>query len=355
MIILDRYIGRTVLGNVVLTLFLLVALASFFAFLGQLRKVQGVGEFENLLRVLHFVLLSIPRLAYELFPPSVLIGALFGLGNLATHSELIVIRAAGVSIQRISYSVFKVGLLLMVVAFVIGDVVAPIAEQAKRTVYSSSADNYVGVWARDDDNYIKVDRVNLANMKISGLLIFKFGKDRQLAYVVQAKTAQYIDGLWYLEKVQQSVITNNKVTIHKFEKDTLKKLIDPGLLGVLASSPKNLAVNLPAWSLWTLGQYMERQRSDSSRVKLAFWTKVFKPVSTMVMLMIAIPFIFGSIRTANTGHRLMIGVLVGMGFVLLDKALNNLGLAYNLPAVLSAGVPSALFALLGLLFIRRLN
>ncbi|VAW78455.1 Lipopolysaccharide export system permease protein LptG [hydrothermal vent metagenome] len=353
--ILDRYIGKTVVSNVMLTLFLLVALAGFFSFLGQLRHAHGGSEFENLLNVFKFVGLSLPRWAYELFAPSVLIGALFGLGSLATHSELIVMRASGVSIQRISFSVFKVGLLLMVFAFVLGDVIAPMAEQAKRGIYSSDKSNYVGLWARDDNNYIKVDRVNLSLMKIEGLLIYKFGKDRQLAYVVQAETAQYIKGLWQLENVQQSVITNNKVTIHKYKKDSWKKLIDPGLLGVLASAPKNLAVNSSVWSLLKFSKHMERHHSDASRYKLAFWSKIFKPLSTMVMLLIAIPFIFGSIRTTNSGQRLMIGVLVGMGFVMIDKGLNNMGLAYGYPAIISAGAPSVLFALIGLYYIRRLN
>jgi len=353
--ILDRYIGRTVVSNVLLTLFLLVALAGFFSFLGQLRHVHGGSEFENLLNVFKFVGLSLPRWAYELFPPAVLIGALFGLGGLANHSELIVIRASGVSIQRISYAVFKVGVVLMVLAFVLGDVIAPMAEQAKRTVYSADKSSYVGIWARDDNNYIKVDRVNLRTMKIDGLLIYRFGPDRQLKYVVQAETAQYVNGLWRLQNVQQSVIANNRVTISKLERDSWNKLIDPGLLGVLASAPKNLAVNSSAWSLWKYSEYMEKHHSDASRYKLAFWTKIFKPLSTMVMLLIAIPFIFGSIRTANTGHRLMIGVLVGMGFVMIDKGLNNMGLAYGYPAVLSAGAPSLLFALIGLYFIRRLN
>ncbi len=125
--ILDRYIGRTVIAGMLLALFILLAVDVFFSFANEIQDL-GKGRY-TLGDVFTFVGLTIPRRVYEMFPMAALIGSLLSLGTLASSSELVAIRAAGVSVTRISLSVLKAGGILLVIAAAIGEWVAPWTEQ----------------------------------------------------------------------------------------------------------------------------------------------------------------------------------------------------------------------------------
>ena len=111
--ILDRYIATTVISSSLMTLLVLASLAAFFSFLGQL---SDLSETFGVWQAAEYVILSLPRRAYEVFPTSVLLGSLLGLGALASNSELIVMRASGLSVRRITLSVIKAGIILMLIA-----------------------------------------------------------------------------------------------------------------------------------------------------------------------------------------------------------------------------------------------
>ncbi len=348
--ILDRYIGFAVTGNVLITLFLLVSLAGFFSFLGQmdsLMNAYGVPE------AVWYVLLTLPRRAYELFPTAVLIGALFGLGTLANHNEIVIIRASGVSVRRIVWSVLKAGLVLMVFAAILGEGIAPVTEQKAQKMKTDKQSGFVslksryGFWTRDDLHFIKV-KIVVDSSQLKGIRIFTFDQNRKLRSVIEAKSAKYRDGQWYLNDVQESRLENERVKIRKIVTDRWGKLINRDLLTVLSVKPETLS----AWSLWKLEKHV---RVKTGRYEVAFWIKIFTPLSTLVMLIVAIPFVFNAVRSTNTGQRLLIGMLLGMGFYLVNQAFSQFGVVFGFPAFLSAALPSILFAGAGLYVLKKIS
>ena len=98
---MDKHIGRAVLVTSAVVLFAFVALTSIFNLVEELRGDGGAYQFQE---ALWYVALTTPRRVYELLPFVVFLGSLIGLGTLASHSELVVLRAAGVSVQRIFVS-----------------------------------------------------------------------------------------------------------------------------------------------------------------------------------------------------------------------------------------------------------
>ncbi len=359
--ILDRYISMTVLGGVLITLLIFVALVSFITLLGQLADLDSKY---GLLQALQYVVLTMPRRAYELFPTIVLIGGLFALGTLAGHHELIVIRAAGVSINRITWAVMKAGAVLTVFAFGLGEVVAPYAEQRAQILRSSAKEGHIplkskfGFWVRDKNNFIRIGRV-IDQYNLQDILVNSFDKNQKLVWVVEAKLARYRDGKWILYQVVQSTIGNERVTINPPQSvggkinttpsEVWERLIEPALLSVVAVAPEVLS----AWALRQFSEHMVDNHLDATRYELAFWIKLVTPVSTLVMLLIAIPFVFNTVRTTPMGQRLLFGVLVGIGFFLLNRGLNQVGLVYGIPPLLSAAFPSVLFALVAWWALRR--
>src|ERR1700742_4511749 len=100
MTVLDRYIVRSILGFVLLAETVLLILGGLVIFIDQQDDI-GVGQYGTL-NALMVTLLTLPQQTYELLPVTALIGSLLGLGQLARGSELVVIRATGVSTQRIA-------------------------------------------------------------------------------------------------------------------------------------------------------------------------------------------------------------------------------------------------------------
>lgn len=349
--ILDRYLGRAVIQGSLLALLVLLALAGFFAFLGELadlRNDYGVAQAGV------FVLLSLPRQAYELFPTAVLVGSLMSLGNLAANSELVVVRAAGVSIARVVRSVLQAGLLLVMVAAVLGEVVAPPAERQARVLRSTAQLGRIalqsenGFWARDGSRFVNIRRV-LPGPRFEDVYIYEYDQEQRLRSSTHAASAHYRDGGWLLEDVRRSVLGDERVAVQLRSTTEWRSVLDPELVTVLTVDPEDLS----ARSLARYIGYLKRNSLESAPHRLAFWVKVIAPLSTLVMLLIAIPFVFGPLRSTGSGPRLLVGILIGLVFYLLNQALNHVGLVYGLPPLISALLPSALFVVGGTLAIRR--
>jgi lipopolysaccharide export system permease protein len=351
--ILDRYIARNVLASSALALFVLTAIAVFFSFIGQLGDLNERYTVGN---ALAYVLLTLPRRAYELLPTSVLLGSLMGLGALAASSELVVIRSAGVSIARISLSVIKTGVLIALFTLILGEVIAPPGEQYAQSMKSTAMTGAItlrsrhGFWARDGRTYVNIRRV-LPGANLEKISIYTYDKQQRLVSAMYAPRAEYHKGRWLLRDIRQTLIgaQGTKTIIKK--NVYWESLLNPDLLDVLGVKPQNLSV----WSLFQYINYLEQNNLDTRRYALAFWVKLATPFSTLVMLLISVPFVFGSLRNTGTGQRLLVGALVGMGYHLANQAVNHTGLVYGLPAMLSAALPVVVVAFIAMWSIRRVE
>ena len=123
---LDRYIALTVGNMMVAAVLGLVGVLTIFTFIEQIEDVQGDY---TMFKVVMFCLFSVPRIIYELIPFGALVGCLAGLGALASSSELVVMRAAGVSTWRITWSAIIPVLFLAALGVLVGEFVLPDLER----------------------------------------------------------------------------------------------------------------------------------------------------------------------------------------------------------------------------------
>lgn len=352
MSILDRYIAIQVLQGTLLVLFVMTALFGVFSYIEELTDLGGnYGAAEAAV----YTLLTLPRKTYEIFPTTVLLGGLLSLGNLASHSELVVMRAAGFSILRLSRSVMAAGLVLLAVAGLLGEVVSPPAERYAETMRSSLLSGYIalkgdyGFWARDGSSFVNIRRV-LPGNRLEGIYIYQFDDQRALSSVTHAGSARYREGSWQLRNIRSSSIAPDRVVSKEIDATRWETLLNPDLLSVLTVEPESLS----GWELTRYIGYLDENNLDAGRFRLAFWTKVMTPLSALVMLLVAFPFVFGSLRTLGAGTRVTLGVLIGLGFHLVNQALNNVGLVYGLSPFVSATLPSVVFAAGAIYMIRRI-
>lgn len=357
MSVIDRYIGRTVLGSVTATLLVLLSFYAFLSFIGEVERV-GTGDYD-LYRAIEYIVLSLPRQAFELFPAAALIGTLMGLGGLAANNELTVLRAAGVSSGQIAGSVMKTGAVLMFFVLLLGEAGAPYTEQEAQSrraealsgeisVRAAGLEGATGLWVRDRGDFVHIGGL-LPGFFLRDIAIYQFDDQRHLTGIMEAERGIYENGHWQLEDVQASRITTEGVSQEHLEQQRWEAGIDPSLLQVVAVRPEHLS----SLGLYRYVTYLEANNINADRYRNAFWLKVMIPPATAVMVFLAIPFVFGSIREQGAGARVVIGVTVGILFYLINQLVQHLGLVYGLWPGLTATLPTLVFLGIGIWLFRR--
>ncbi|WP_174849322.1 LPS export ABC transporter permease LptG [Yersinia artesiana] len=344
--VLDRYIGRTILNTILMTLFMLVSLSGIIKFVDQLRKV-GQGDYSAVSAGM-YTLLSIPKDIEIFFPMAALLGALLGLGTLATRSELVVMQASGFTRMQIAASVMKTAIPLVLLTMAIGEWVAPQGEQMARNfraqqMYGGSLlSTQSGLWAKDGSDFIYIQRVS-GDKELTGVNIYHFDQQDRLLSVRYAATATFEDNLWRLSQVDESDLSNpNKVTGSQTLTGEWKTNLTPEKLGVVAMNPDSLSIS----GLHDYSKYLRQSGQESSRYELNMWGKIFAPFSVAVMMLMALSFIFGPLRSVPMGVRVVTGIFFGFVFYVLDQIFGPLSLVYNIPPVIGALLPSILFLLI---------
>lgn len=343
--VLDRYIGKTIFNTIMATLFMLVSLSGIIKFVDQLRRT-GQGAYTAMGAGL-YTILSVPKDIEIFFPMAALLGALLGLGMLAQRSELVVMQASGFTRMQIAASVMKTAIPLVLLTMTIGEFVAPQGEQmarnyrAQQLVGESLLSTQNGLWAKDGDDFIYIERLK-DNTDLGGISIYSFNKERRLQSVRYAASATYNADkkLWELSEVDESVLTDPKqITGSQTLTGEWKTSLTPDKLGVVALDPDALSIR----GLNNYIKYLKQSGQVSGRYQLNMWSKIFQPLSVAVMMLMALSFIFGPLRSVSMGMRVLTGISFGFLFYVLDQIFGPLSLVYNIPPILGALLPSAAF------------
>lgn len=349
--IFDRYLLVHVLGGALLTLLVLGGLDGFIAFINELDTV-GRGDYGHAQAAL-YILFTLPRRLYEYAPTAILIGSLITLGAMASHGEITAIRAAGLSVGGIARAVLKAGLIFVLFVFILGEVVAPGAQQMGQKLRSESISGKAavqdgsGIWMRNQDLFVKA-RAIINNETMLDLSLFRF-EGVHLKEIVRAKLAEKNAEGWALKNVKKLELSEDNIIQTELTEEQWPKFVNENLFEVLRVDPEEMA----AKDLSSYIGYLRENSLESSQYELAFWNRFIVPFSSLVMLLLALPFIFGSQRSGSAGQRLFMGVMIGIGYFLVSRLLNQLGVVYGLSPFLSALLPALLFLGLGVFLLRR--
>lgn len=351
MVRLDRYIGTSVFLSILAVLGVIVGLALLFAFideLGDLGGDYGVAE------ALRYVLLTIPAQVHELLPMAALIGCLIGLGTLASSSELTIMRAAGVSLARIVWAVMKPLLVLMLVGLLLGEYVVPHTEnlaQSGRSLAQGGGEAQStrrGLWHRQGEEYVHINSVQ-PNGVLLGVTRYRFDGERRLQSASFARRARYQGDHWQLENVTTTLLFADRSEQVRQAEERWDVELSPELLGTVVVEPEALSMT----GLWRYIHYLGEQGLNNSQYWLAFWTKVLQPLVTATLVLLAISFIFGPLRSVTLGQRIFTGVLVGFVFRIAQDLLGPSSLVFGFSPLLAVLVPAGICALAGVWLLRR--
>lgn len=338
--ILERYIGKTILLYIFVVLLVIMGLAGIIKYVEEFRHV-GKGSYDAL-SAAYYTLLMLPSDLENFFPVGALIGSLLGLGALASNSELVVMQSAGFSRFKIGFAVMKTAIPLMMLSMIIGEWVAPQTEQFARNMRAvaqsggSMLSTQAGFWAKDGSNFIYIRRIT-DEQNLNDILIYHF-EERELKSVLSAEKATFQSGNeWQLQNVQQAVINDEKIAQSQLTDQPWKTSITPSKLGIVSLKPESLSIS----GLADYVGFLKDTGQDAKRFEITFWRKLYEPLAMAVMMLLAISFIFGPLRSSAMGLKIVIGVIAGFSFYVANIVFGNLTLVVSwLPVAISALIPS---------------
>lgn len=358
---IDLYIARHVMGGFLVVLLVVAGLDMMFALVEEL---GDVGENANYSfgDAVWYVLLTAPRRLYEFIPLSSLIGCLIGLGVLASSSELVVMRAAGISTLGIIRSVMKPVMVIIAVALALGEFVMPHTEQRAQSyrqlqqIGTAAIHKASRVWHRDEMTFLHINAV-VADGSVRGVTRYEFNPDMTLARSSYAASGVYSEGKWLLSDIQETRFpeqvtadqTRGNISTDRVKEETWSSGLTPELLKVVMVKPANLSIA----GLASYSDYLKEQGLASEQYRVALWSKLFMPLSILALVLVAVSFIFGPLRSVTVGQRLITGIIIGLAFKLTQDILGPTSAVFGFWPMLAVLLPIAICAGAGLWLLRR--
>jgi len=339
------YLSWTIVGGTALVLAVLLSLAAFMEFIGQLDDL-GEGSY-GILQALFYVALKLPTLGFVMLPIAVLLGALLGLGSLASRSELIALRSAGYSPVQLGRATLAAGVALGLFALLLGEYLGPPAERFARQYRALAKfgedmpQSGPSSWIRDGDVFLNVLWPSERNPS-GGVFLFRVRPGEGLEALGRADALEpgAGDG-WLLQNYAETRFGSDGVQVTREQASVAGLGLNPELLGMTVLRPNTL----DGRELLRYVRYLQRNDLDARQYEVEFWTRIAASAAVPLMCLLAVPFVLGPLRRAGNGGRMLIGVVIGLGYFLASRALSDGGVVWNLTPLLTAWAPTLLLAL----------
>ena len=352
--ILSQYMMRTILAATALVLVVLLALAGLFEFIAELDDTRGDYQTP---RVILYTLLRLPQLAFEMLPVAALIGSLLGLGALAANSEIIVMRSAGLSIRKLSGMVAMTGGVLLVITGLLGEFIGPPLDYFARNMrlearYGEDEDRLGNAtWVRDGEVILHLERVS-SEFEFGSIYLFLLDENNGLASIARAENSGIDkDDRWVLENLRETRFVDDSVQVVESSLEIGDFNIDAETLGISLVKPQSLSGR----GLARYIAYLKRNSLDARRYETELWYRIARTATVLIMPVLALAFVFGSLRTGGAGARLMIGVVIGLAYYLASEMLANSGQVFNFDPAVIAWLPSVLLAIVTVIALNRIR
>lgn len=356
----DRLVAISVLGTLVVVWLILVGFDALLQFGKQLGKLDKNGFTAT--QAAAYILLTVPRRLYEYFGNAALIGGLLGLGGLASSGELTALRAAGMSKLRIAVSVTGVVALLTLGVVILGETLAPVGDQRAQAMmvrYKSSNLGLTtdsGLWAKDGSSIINAKNARLltgntlgAGVQLDDVRVVHLTDDGQVSSFDHARLAEHDGVKWTLKDVRSTTLDatgvhSSTIPLKPWDTKLDARVLEQSVVQVDNLSMHDLRQNMA---------YMEANGQNPGSFAVAFWGRALYPLTVLVLVLSAMPFAFGALRSGGMGKRIFIGMLFAIGWYFFQKAVVSFGTVYGVHPLVANLAPTVLLALGATLYFRK--
>lgn len=349
--ILDRIIRNTVITSTFLVSFIILGLQSF---LSLIQQFQFVGKQNyTIWQVFVTVPMQLPSQFYQLFPMAGFLGVLIGLSRLSSTSQLIIMRTSGVSIARIGWSVIKASILMIIVMTFLGEGIGPNLQQKSEKIRQHalqpnlSTQLLQSIWLHDGNNFIHVSLKN--KNTLSHVTQYDFSPTRILKKISFAENGKLVNGQWKLNNIKQTLFLNHQITLKTKKHSDLNFDFEPNLHLQMEIT----TVRQTLKDLYRTILYRKSIGLSINEFVFSFCQRLLQPITTLVMMTLAVPFVFGSFRNTSMSLRIISGVFIGFIFYMLNQLFGPITLVYQFPPLLAAIIPTGVFLLLAMVLVWR--
>lgn len=352
--VLTRYLMRAVIMATVIVLFALLGIEFFINFSAELGSI-GHGHY-GVAQALYYTLLQMPAVLYQFFPLAGVVGALVGLGRLASTHELMVMRASGCSVFQILFAIVCGAVVMLVFVTALGEGVAPhlmqyaLQYKADKIAHVHMHQKQLtNVWFTHENDFIHLDTI-ISKTHIAGVTLYHLSPNHQVTYIITAPQAQLSSQGWHLIHAKKKLILRTQTVIQALRHQFLQLTIKPQLLGrhLLPATEEDLL------SLYQTAQYRKASGLSYRHLSYAFWQRLIQPLTSIVMMCLSLPFVFGGLRQASLGRRVMVGVLIGAGFYIANQFLGLFSMVFPISPLVAASFPTVIFCLLCVTLLRKI-
>ncbi|WP_373795542.1 LPS export ABC transporter permease LptG [Neisseria dentiae] len=350
--LITRYLIRQLSVMTVYALLAFLALYSFFDIINEVGDL-GKGSY-NGTKMMQYVLMQMPAHAYDLMPLAVLIGGLIALSQLASGSEITVMKTSGMSTKKLIAVLLRFGLIFAVATAALGEWLAPSLSQSAENMKATATSGRIstgaqGLWLKERNNIINV-REMLPDHTLLGVKVWRHNEAFQLAEAVEAESATLnTDNSWQLKNVRRSLLDGEAVRTETQAEQNWPVKLQRGLLDVLLVKPEQMSVS----ELTTYIGHLKNNQQQTKLYEIAWWRKLMYPVAALVMALVALAFTPQNTRHGNMGLKLFGGICLGLAFHFAGRLFGFTGQLYGIPPFIAAVLPTMLFAVLGVYLIRR--
>ena len=351
---LDLYVGRVIGLATLLACAGLVGLFAVFTFLDQMEDLKNDY---TLWRVVQYVGYSVPRMFYETLPYATLIGCLTGLGLLANNSELIVMRSAGVSTWHISWAAMRPALAFVLVGLLVGEYILPDFERTARAIREEATENDItpqgGFWYREDKLFMHFNAVS-HHGTLRGINQYHVDDENRLLKTLWAARAIYSDkGTgWILFDVTETDLSAPTKAQTRHHRITWETSLTPEILSteILVEPDKMSIVELHRKI-----DHLAAQGLATGTFEIGLYTKLLQPAACISLVLVAISFVFGSLRETTMGIRILSGLVIGLLFKFAQDLLSPASLVFGFPPLVATLVPVLICLGVGYGLLKRAN
>jgi lipopolysaccharide export system permease protein len=361
-------------------LYVTVGFLALFFFFDLVEELQHVTRGASGYRINYAVwtcVLNLPIHLYDVFPITLLIGAITAMARLAQSSEYTILRTAGLGPGRALGLLGILGLAAMVLTFALGEWAAPWAEHQMAVHKARFRQGQVlslgrgGAWIRESagmdgtpGHQITVNvGAALGDNRFQAVRIFEFDPQGHLVRRLSAReatvkaSAQDSQGRahWLLQGVDDTRLRGgNDASAEMAGTALIEHQSMPSMAWVSQMSPQVVSASvlpidtMSILALWRYMHHLESNDQAAQKYELQFWKKAFAPLGCLVMISLALPFAYLQARSGGMTLKIFGGVMLGISYVLVNHITSHLGLLHHWQPWLAASVPSLAYTLLAL-------
>ena len=355
MTIIDRYIFKAIFQTTWVVLFVFIALSGFVDFISQTDDI-GIGNY-GVKEAIQYTLLKLPSSIFKLLSIIVLIGSLLGLGMLSKNNELLVLLSSGISMRRLGFSVLISGFILCFLSTLVGEYFSPpmerIADQLRtKSKYNySSLGNTQGIWLKEQNKIININLLN-ENKSFGNVTIFELNDSSKIKRISRASSSSIDDyNQWILSNLKETVFNESGLSTEFSRYKIDKTQLDRDLVGLTVVKSEDLNI----LELYKFTNYLVQNSLDAKVYQTAFHSRIASLLVIPFICLLALPLSLGIGRNRGIGFRVIIGMLIGITYFMLQNTLIESAQIYQIQPIFLGWIPFFILLLCTLLAFRFLQ